>query len=93
LNFSILDKFENVIFINRKDIDFTGITEWIVQIPSDTIIANNYKIGLALDIPKVKVLDFPLEKMNLSIVNITQDEFKYGDTENGIFKMPIQWNR
>ena len=93
LNFSILDKFENVIFINRKDLDFIGTIEWIVQIPSDTIIANQYKIGLALDIPKVRVLDFPSEKINLSIVNIAQDEFKYGDTENGIFKMPIQWSK
>lgn len=93
LNFSILDKFENVIFINRKDLDFTGITEWIVQIPSDTIIANQYKIGLALDIFNVKLLDFPSEKITLSIVNIGQDEFKYGDVENGIFKMPIQWKR
>jgi len=93
LNFSILDKFENVIFINRKELDFIGTTEWVVQIPSDTIIANNYKIGLALDISNVKLLDFPSEKINLSIVNIGQDEFKYGDTENGIFKMPIQWNK
>ena len=93
LNFSILDKFENVIFINRKDLDFIGTIEWVVQIPSDTIIANQYKIGLALDIPKVRVLDFPSEKINLSIVNIAQDEFKYGDTENGIFKMPIQWSK
>lgn len=93
LNFSILDKFENVIFINRKDLDFTGITEWIVQIPCDTIIANQYKIGLALDIFNVKLLDFPSEKLTLSIVNIGQDEFKYGDVENGIFKMPIQWKR
>lgn len=93
LNFSILDKFENVIFINRKDLDFTGTIEWIVQIPSDTIIANQYKIGLVLDIPKIRVLDFPAEKINLSIVNIEQEEFKYGDTENGIFKMPIQWSR
>ena len=93
LNFSILDKFENVIFINRKDLDFTGITEWVVQIPSDTIIANQYKIGLALDIFNVKLLDFPSEKLTLSIVNIGQDEFKYGDVENGIFKMPIEWKR
>lgn len=93
LNFSILDKFENVVFINRRDLDFVGETEWIVKLPGDTIIANQYKIGLALDIPKVRVLDFPNEKINLNIVNIEQDEFKYGDTENGIFKMPIQWSR
>ena len=93
LNFSILDKFENVIFINRKDLDFTGTTEWVVQIPGDTLIANQYKIGLALDIFNVKLLDFPSEKLTLSIVNIGQDEFKYGDVENGIFKIPIQWKR
>ena len=93
LNFSILDKFENVIFVNRKNLDFTGVAQWVVQLPSDTIIANHYKIGLALDIPKVRLLDFPSEKINLSIVNIAQDEFKEGDSENGIFKMPIQWNK
>lgn len=93
LNFSILDKFENVIFINRRNLDFTGVTEWRVQLPSNVLIANQYKIGLALDIPKIRVLDFPAEKINLSIVNIEQEEFKYGDTENGIFKMPIQWSR
>jgi lipopolysaccharide transport system ATP-binding protein len=60
-------------------------------LPGDTLIANFYKIGLALDIPKVKILDYPAEKTNLSIINIAQDEFKYGDSENGIFKMPIQW--
>ena len=93
LNFSILDKFENVIFINRKELDFIGITEWVVQIPKDTIIANLYKIGLALDISNVRLLDFPSEKINLNIVNVGQDEFKYGDIENGIFKMPIQWSK
>ena len=92
LNFSVLDKFENVIFINRKALDFIGNVEWVVQLPADTLIASQYKIGLAIDIPKIKLLDYPLEKINLSIVNIGQDEFKYGDTENGIFKMPIQWN-
>lgn len=92
LNFSILDKFENVIFINRKDLDFTGIKNWVVHLPGDTLIANQYKIGFALDIPKVKVLDLPLEKINLSIVNINQEEFKSGDVDNGIFKIPIEWN-
>ena len=92
LNFSILDKFENVIFINRKDLDFTGIKNWVVQLPGDTLIANQYKIGFALDIPKVKILDLPLEKINLSIVNINQEEFKSGDVDNGIFKIPIEWN-
>lgn len=91
LNFSILDKFENVIFINRRDINFSGITNWKLKIPKDILIANEYKIGLAIDIPKVKLLDFPEQKLSLSILNIAQEEFKYGDTENGIFKIPIQW--
>ena len=91
LNFSILDKFENVIFITRRNLNFKGEIKWTLQIPSDTLIANLYRIGLALDIPKIKVLDFPQEKLNLNILNIEQEEFKYGDIENGIFKMPIKW--
>lgn len=91
LNFSILDKFDNTIFINRKNLDFTGKKEWIVKLPGDTLIANHYKINLALDIPKVKVLDYPAEKINLNIINISQEEFKDGDSDNGIFKIPVQW--
>ena len=30
--------------------------------------------------------------MNLNIVNIEQEEFKYGDADNGIFKIPVTWN-
>jgi lipopolysaccharide transport system ATP-binding protein len=93
LNFSILDKFENVLFINRRDLDFKGVVCWVIKLPSDFLIANIYTIGLAIDIPKIKVLDFPIEKLNLSIINVSQDEFKYGDIENGLFKMPIEWTR
>ena len=91
LNFSILDKYENVVFINRRTLDFKGTTKWIVKIPQNVLIANNYLIGLALDVPGVRVLDFPEKKLTLSIINIAQEEFKEGDVENGIFKIPIEW--
>ena len=91
LNFSILDKYENVVFITRRRLDFKGTTQWIVKIPQNILIANTYLIGLALDIPSVRVLDFPENKMPLNIINIAQEEFKDGDVENGIFKMPIEW--
>jgi len=91
LNFSILDKYENVIFITRRNLDFQDIKTWIVKVPKNTLIANSYIIGLALDIPKIKLLDFPENKLQLSIINIAQEEFKDGDTENGIFKIPVEW--
>ncbi|HLF51211.1 MAG TPA: hypothetical protein VI621_02855 [Flavobacterium sp.] len=93
LNFSILDKYENLIFINRRALDFTGITTWKVKVPRNTLIANSYIIGLAIDIPKVRVLDFPQRKLNLNIINLAQEEFKEGDKENGIFKIPVKWER
>lgn len=93
LNFSILDKYESLIFINRRPLDFTGITTWVIKIPRNILIANTYVIGLTLDIPKVKLLDFPSQKLNLNIVNIAQEEFKDGDTENGIFKIPVEWQK
>jgi lipopolysaccharide transport system ATP-binding protein len=91
LNFSILDKFDNVLFINRRVLDFKGTRKWLLKIPANTLIANNYKIGLAIDIPKIKLFDFPEDKINLSIINISQEEFKDGDSENGIFKIPVEW--
>jgi lipopolysaccharide transport system ATP-binding protein len=91
LNFSILDKFENLLYINRRNIDFKGDNELVIRLPKDILIANNYLIGLAIDIPNVKVLDYPSEKVQLNIVNLAQEEFTKGDVENGIFKMPIEW--
>lgn len=91
LNFSILDKYENVIFINRRVLDFVGLIKWIVKIPGNSLIANSYMIGFALDIPKIKLLDLPQKKLNLNIINLIQEEFKEGDTENGIFKIPVKW--
>lgn len=93
LNFSILDKYENVFFINRRELDFAGIKTWVVKIPNECLIANNYMIGLTLDVPKVKLLDLPTKKIGLNIVNIEQEELKDGDYENGIFKIPIQWEK
>ena len=91
LNFSILDKYENLIFINRRSLDFIGINTWVVKVPKNNLIANSYIIGFALDIPKVKLLDFPQRMLKLNIVNIAQEEFKEGDVENGIFKIPVEW--
>ena len=91
LNFSILDKYENLIFINRRALDFIGINTWVVKVPRNVLIANSYIIGFALDIPKVKLLDFPQRKLNLNIINLSQEEFKEGDVENGIFKIPVKW--
>lgn len=92
LNFSILDKYENLIFITRRDLDFQGIKSWVVKVPKDNLIANNYFICLALDVPGVKLLDFPNDMLKLNIVNVDQEEFKNGDTDNGIFKIPVTWN-
>lgn len=91
LNFSILDKYENVIFINRRTLDFVGTKNWIVKIPKDMLIANSYIVGFALDIPKIKLFDLPQNKLILNVINLEQEEFKEGDVENGIFKIPVVW--
>lgn len=92
LNFSIQDKFENVIFVDRKEIDFDGERTLIVEIPKNALIANLYKLGFALDIPKIKVIDLIEERINLNIINIEQDTLRFGDSENGIIKLPTQWS-
>lgn len=91
LNFSLLDKYENVFFINRRDLNFKGVTTWEIKIPKNNLIANSYLIGLAIDIPKIKLFDLPLQKLSLNIVNKEQEELKDGDSENGIFKIPVEW--
>lgn len=91
LNFSILDKYENVLTIYRKDLTFVGFKIIKIIIPNNILIANSYRIGLAIDIPNVRIIDMPKEKLKLNIINIGQEEFKYGDNENGIISIPLEY--
>ena len=70
---------------------FEGIHEILIKIKKDILIANNYKIGLAIDIPNVKIIDIPEEKVTLSIVNLKQEQFKNGDVDNGVFSLPVEY--
>ena len=78
-------------FLLQKNLDFQDIKTWIVKVPKNILISNSYKVGLALDVPRIKLLDFPERKLLLNIINISQEEFKDGDSENGFFKLPIEW--
>lgn len=91
LNFSILDKFDSVLAISRTPMPFAGIHEILIKIEKDILIANTYKIGLAIDIPNVKIIDIPEEKVTLSIVNLGQEQFENGDIDNGLFSIPIEY--
>lgn len=91
LNFSISDRFDNLLAIERRNLSSIGILNFRITIPKDSLIANNYLIGFAIDIPKKRVLHFPQEKLGLSILNLEQEQFIDGDTDNGIIKLPILW--
>lgn len=91
LNFTILDKYENVLTIYRKDLTFVGFKLIKIIIPNNILIANSYRIGLAIDIPNVRIIDIPKEKLKLNIINTGQEQFKYGDNENGIISIPLEY--
>ena len=91
INFSIYDSYDNLFFINRKNLDFNGIKTLVIKIPKDNLIANQYQLNFALDIPKVKLFDLIPHKLPFTIINYAQSEFSDGDIENGIFKIPVQW--
>lgn len=92
LNVAIYDKLENILSVNRVKLTKKGNFTITVKIPKDYLIANNYKLGFALDIPSERVLDICSKKLFFKILNIGQKQFIDGDIENGIIKIPVEWN-
>lgn len=88
VNIAILDKFENVIFISRKNTQEDNFT---IKIEGGILIPNTYILSIAIDNPRVELYDYIDGGLQISIVETGHENFVSGDSDNGIILPPIKW--
>lgn len=88
VNIAILDKFENVIFISRKNLQEESFT---IKIEGGILIPNTYILSVAIDNPRVELYDYIDGGLQISIVETGHENFVSGDSDNGIIHPPIKW--
>jgi lipopolysaccharide transport system ATP-binding protein len=91
MNLSLLDKHENIIFIDRRMIDFQGEQILKYRIGNGYLVSGGYLIGVAIDEPNVDVYDLPEKKMLISILDVQNNQLNHGDRDNGIILLPIEY--
>jgi lipopolysaccharide transport system ATP-binding protein len=91
LNLSLLDRYENIIFIDRRIIDFQGEKSMKYRIGNGFLVSGTYFIGLAIDEPNVEIYDMPAKKMPITILDLQNNQLIQGDTDNGIILLPIEY--
>jgi len=91
VNLSVLDKYDNVIFIQRKNITY-GVNVFSGMLKGNVLVPNTYKFAVALDNPGVEIYDIVDGGGQFNIVDIGNELSLNGDTENGIIVSPILWN-
>jgi lipopolysaccharide transport system ATP-binding protein len=91
MNLSLLDKYENIIFIDRRIIDFEGEKIMKYKIGNGFLVSGGYLIGLAIDEPNVEVYDIPEKKMPINILDLQNNQLNQGDSNNGIILLPINY--
>jgi lipopolysaccharide transport system ATP-binding protein len=90
-NLSILDKFENIFFIERKVIQFAGERVIRFKLSHGFLVPNNYLMGFAIDIPNVEIIDISEKKMTFSILDLSENKFRNSDAENGVIYIPTEF--
>lgn len=90
INISIMDKFENTIFVSRRNFEKTGVHNFTVKIKGNVLIPNSYYYSVALDTPHVELYDI-IKGNYLNIIETGHENFITGDTDNGIINPPLIW--
>jgi lipopolysaccharide transport system ATP-binding protein len=91
INLSVLDIHENIIFVDRRIIDFQGEQILKYRIGNGYLVSGGYLIGVAIDEPNVDVYDLPEKKMLISILDLQNNQLNHGDRDNGIILLPIEY--
>ncbi|MBL7707179.1 MAG: ABC transporter ATP-binding protein [Taibaiella sp.] len=92
INVAVMDQYDNVIFINRRQID-TGMNFFDITMNGDTLVPGNYKLSVALDTPGVELHDLIKDGLKFEIIDTGNQLSLNGDQENGIIVSPLIWNK
>jgi lipopolysaccharide transport system ATP-binding protein len=94
-NIGIWDIYDSLIMIDRITIEECAeIISYKGKFQGKILLPNRYKITISIDIPNVRVIDFPSDALFFEIVDtVGIDVAKSGDIENGLIKSSILWSK
>jgi lipopolysaccharide transport system ATP-binding protein len=94
-NIGIWDIHDSLIMMDRIRIDeISEIISYTGRLNGKILLPNRYKITMSIDIPNVRVIDFPTDALFFEIVDtVGIDVAKSGDIENGLIKSSFLWNK
>ena len=90
-NLGVWNMYDQLLFIERDVLERKEINNFKAKIPNHTLIASNYKISLAIDIPGVNIYDINLNQVYFNIEDFGSKEKRFNDIENGIMCSPISF--
>jgi lipopolysaccharide transport system ATP-binding protein len=92
-NIGIWDIHDSLIMMDRIKIEECAeIIIYKGKFQRKILLPNRYKITISIDIPNVRVIDFPSDALFFEIVDtVGIDVAKSGDTENGLIKSSFLW--
>jgi lipopolysaccharide transport system ATP-binding protein len=90
---AVWDLMETLICVDRKNIPETkGYTTYKIKLPGNLLVSNTFKLGVALDIPGKELIEIMPHGLRFTIEDIGSSAKKYGDSENGLVLININWD-
>ncbi len=91
LAINLKDSNFNVIFIDELELSDSGV--FTASLPSEFLIKGTYYIDVYLYIPNVEFLDKKVDEIVISIIDLPTNYMNYENSECGIIKSPLIWNK
>ena len=91
-NIALFDVLDRVIMVDSHYVKpKNGYRSFTVAIPTHLLTPNQYKIGLSIDVPSVKLIELLQEKFSFEIINKGSEIGARGDTDYGFLIPNFVW--
>jgi lipopolysaccharide transport system ATP-binding protein len=88
----LFDMMETLILIDKQDITETGEEiVYKIKFPGNYLVPNTFKVSIAIDIPKIELIDALSDFLSFTIEDLGTDVGKYGDKNNGLVYPNMRW--
>ena len=91
-NIALFDVLDRVIMVDSHYVEaHNGYKSFLVSIPGDLLTPTQFKVGLSIDIPSVKLIELMPERFNFEIVNRGSKIGSRGDSDYGFLAPKFNW--
>ncbi len=99
ISVQVVDKTERIVFTSEvgvsdytNKINFNSNLSFLINIPSNLLVPNIYRINFALHIPNVEFLDLQKDILEFTILETGTDFHMYGNSDYGCVFVNCKWN-